>query len=287
MYEKLREFIQEQAANAEKQPDTELEKIHHKKADQVLFAWQKLLAVDSAQQAFEDEAVQDFEAVFDEIDSEMLTIIDRSKRGQQNVSLDKSLAAIKNPPFRIEANAVIEALELMLSPDYEPPLSKVLLLEHLWALLVYYSTLPIAAIPRTIDCRVDIARGELLKSVYLALPLKHDAGKVASRIRRTKRTRQAQSDKMGKLAATVFNETKRRTKRNPTVPSVTDKINTAFNVLHKDGELKELPQHLKELIKHEELIRNVFNEWGKDPETGIPKVSPNTVRSRLKERKLI
>lgn len=192
----------------------------------------------------------------------------------------------------------LDALKSILSKDYSPPEEIEDTINHLSTLRLLYAHLmpTIPGLSHIIPLKAGYALALLVGSASIKSFLADDKGFKGDRAGSSNRIVQARKEEMWDLAAAVFlmaqkKKGKKRTGRKPTVTSVRDNINTAFRVLHKTGELKELPDHLKELIKHEELIKRVYKYLKEDPRRrdpeGVPRVSPDTVRRGLKDRKLI
>ncbi len=178
----------------------------------------------------------------------------------------------------------LDVLKSILSENYKPPKEIEDTLKHLLTLhFLYNHLLPtIPGLSHAIPLRAGYALALLVSSASNKSFVADDKGRTGSSTEAV----QARKKEMGDLVVVVFDEAKKKSGRSPTVDSVRNKINTAFNVLHEKGELKELPEHLKNLIKHEGLIKKLFNEWPyKNEETGVPQVSTDTVGRRLKDNK--
>lgn len=176
----------------------------------------------------------------------------------------------------------LDALKSILSENYKPPKKIKDTLEHLLTLHFLYSHLmpTTPELSHAIPLRAGYALALLVSSALIKASVADGKGSVKDRTGNSTGTIRIRKDDMGVLVLAVSNDFKGKA----SISMVTNKINAAFEDLYDGKDLKSCPRY-EGLIKngYERLIKKLFNEWsGKNKETGIPQVSTDTVRRRLK-----
>lgn len=187
-----------------------------------------------------------------------------------------------NNPLLFNHDRLVANFQLFMSKDYTPPDDPLDIYSHLGTLLLCYAGLEIGIdmVPLSLQFRLDYVVIRLVSQAALMIAILQDMGSDRDRTHSSTTTGKTKKDKMGELVFAVFDEAKKRTGRKPTVCSVTNKINNAFNALH-NNEKPQLP--LPSGSEYQELLKNVYNQWRNKEDKKATTVAERTVRRRLQE----